>query len=86
MSICAEVLGIYFDANFLCTSSPLAEQVDALASALHTNADKYAGSPKKLNFEGWHMSVQMGGGNMRSTVEYTYGKTRQYYCKNYLVV
>ena len=33
-----EVLEIYFDANFLCTSSPLAKQVDALASALHTEA------------------------------------------------
>ena len=33
-----EVLEIYFDANFLCTSSPRAKQVDALARALHTEA------------------------------------------------
>ena len=33
---------IYFDANFLCTSSPLAKQVDALASALHWKSNTEA--------------------------------------------
>ena len=56
------MLDIYFDANFLCTSSPLAKQVDALASALHKRIGSFIlarGSASFDKFRGEFICVEI---------------------------
>ena len=45
------MLEIHFDANFLCTSSPLAKQVDALASALSKKMCSFILGPGSALFD-----------------------------------